>query len=102
MGIETVTAGGRCIDAATAIGSFAFADARGIHPDNPRCEYPQRPFCRAQVAGEGNEQEILRAVYFKCATGRCWFFKYREDDQGEVVTLHDGPLDPEELQEMGL
>lgn len=81
---------------------ICFADARGIHPDNPTCDCPQRPFSRAQVVGEGNGQEIPHAVIFKCATGRCWFFKYKEDDQGEVVTLPDGPLDPDELQEMGL
>jgi hypothetical protein len=89
----------RCSDCHTFV---CFADTRGIHPNNPRCDCPQRPLSRAQVVGEGNGQEIPRAVRFKCATGRCWFFKYKEDDQGEVVTLHDGPLDPKEVQEMGL
>ena len=79
-----------------------FADARGVHPENPRCECPEQPLSRAQLTGETENREIPRAVHYRCAMGMCSFFKYKKDDQGEVVTLHEGRLDAEELRKMGL
>jgi len=79
-----------------------FADTRGIHLDNPRCNCPKQPLSRAQVAGDTEKQEIPRAVHYRCAMGMCSFFEYKEDEEGEVVTLRQGRLNPEEVRVMGL
>ena len=81
---------------------ICFADTRSIYSKKPVCECPEQPLSRAQVAGEMETREILRAVHYRCAIGKCSFFEYKKDDQGEVVTLHEGRLDAEELRRMGL
>ena len=84
-------------------GKFAcFADMRGVHEDNPLCECPDGPPSRMQAAGERNGQAVPRAVHFRCAIGRCDFFEYMDDDQGEIVVVGGGQLESEEMEARGL
>ena len=73
---------------------ICFADTRGIHPENPRCECSDEPLSRAQVAGDTEQQENPRAVYYTCVTKECSFLEYKTDDKGGVVTLPRGRLSP--------
>jgi hypothetical protein len=79
---------------------------RGILPDNPICHCPINPFAvirsRAQIAGLDDNKVIPRALHFKCAVGRCDFFRYFLDNNGEVVTLPLRTLHEQEMVEVGL
>lgn len=96
------TLGDRCTDVANAEPSFVLETCVASNPENPPCECPTPHPSRAQVAGERDGQILPRAVYFGCAIGRCRFFGYVVDDENEVLTLPEGPLDADELVEMGL
>ncbi len=89
----------RCGECRTFV---CFGDMRGVDPENPLCECPTPHPSRAQVAGERDGQILPRAVYFGCAIGQCRFFGYVVDDENEVLTLPEGPLDADELVGMGL
>ena len=94
--------GGRPIYRCVYCHNFScFGDMRGIHLENPVCDCPERPLSRAQVAGDRDRQVIRRAVHYRCAVGRCKYFEYMREQNGEVVTLWSGRLNAREMTEIG-
>lgn len=70
-----------------------FTDNRGIHDDDS--SYITNPLCqcgspsRLQVCGREPHVRNPRALHFVCAYGRCEFFEYKFDSDGEKMILSE-------------
>ncbi|KAI9037824.1 uncharacterized protein KD926_011527 [Aspergillus affinis] len=74
-------------------GLFAcFGDMRGVLVENPPCDCnDSMEFSRRIVAGPN--VQIPRSIFYRCATGRCDFYSYMKDQDGNIM-VYDGPIDP--------
>ena len=94
--------GGRPYFKCRKCGEFAcFRDMRGVHPENPPCECPEKYASCIQVAGKDKSNVFPRGVHFTCAVGRCQFFQWGLEANGEVMILRDNLPGPREMERMG-
>ncbi|RYP74831.1 hypothetical protein DL771_002752 [Monosporascus sp. 5C6A] len=73
----------RCFACGPDDGFICWADTRGVHPDNPRCDCGHAS--REDITGLRSRQPDT--VWYKCATDACGFRSYK----------WDAPLNPEEV-----
>ncbi|KAK2038244.1 hypothetical protein LZ31DRAFT_479318 [Colletotrichum somersetense] len=64
---------------------YSFADLRGYHPYNPRCDcgLPSR----MQIAGR--ERRTAGGLHFVCTGGLCDFYSELVDEDGEQERVND-------------
>ncbi|KAI0895789.1 hypothetical protein F4806DRAFT_69860 [Annulohypoxylon nitens] len=66
-------------------GTFvSFADDRGLDPENPKCHCGNPTRCLiTSTQGKGGWNEWGK-LHFRCRIGRCNFFAWDEDDEGDI------------------
>jgi hypothetical protein len=68
-----------------------FGDMRGVHSSNPACECPSLLHSRLQLAGDDGRQYCPLSLFYRCAVGRCNFFRYLTNEQGQRL-VYTGPI----------